>query len=168
MKLQNIIVEFLDNIKITPVAYSDEAFYDSDGYSVWEKAAAIAQNSGIRISSNKELAFVAEDDNEVYGAIWDSFEEDHGGDYGDDVWVYDFDIAVKKTARAKGMRSGGIGVKLIDAALNKFEYLKSDVNRAYIRVWVVNPGLAKWLEYNRNFEPSGVGSDGTGIMTCFI
>ena len=170
MKLSDLISE---SIKIIPILYSDDKFYDSNGYSVWEQAAAIASSSGINIFRNKDLAFAAVDENgDVQGAIWKAIykDDEHGEEDGhgeDDVWVYDFDVAVKREIRTKGLRSELVGVKLIDAAIDDFRMEKSEFGNMYVKVWVVNPKLAKWLEYKRGFEPVGIDSKGTGTLTLY-
>jgi ribosomal protein S18 acetylase RimI-like enzyme len=162
MKLREICIrEFQGEVTIVPVEYSDEEFYDSDGYSVWEQALSIANQSGIHINRNKELLLVAKDEKgAVLGAVWNSVEED---DEHRDTWVFDFDVAVDPKARG----SAKIGIRLIDETIEEFENLKSELGRVYIKVWVINPKLAHWLEYRRGFEPVAEHGDGSAHMVYY-
>lgn len=161
MKLWHILFEstISQNIQVIPVEYSDEAFYDSDGYSVWEQAFAIASNSGIHIASNKELAFVALDDTTVVGAVWSAIYHDDD----QDADVYDFDMAISKDYR----NQVGIFLKLMDAAFSGFRDLLDYNPRSYIRVWVINPKLAQALERRYNFEVESQHGDGSCHMTYY-
>lgn len=161
MKLRCIIYESVasQDISVIPAEYSDEAFYDSDGYSIWEQAFAIASNSGIRISSNKELAFVAMDGENVVGAIWsDTYSDDD-----QDAIVYDFDMAVDKRYR----NQVGIFMKLMSAALEEYRSLQDYNPRTYIRVWVVNPRLKSVLERRYGFDIESEHGDGSAHMTYY-
>ena len=161
MKLREIcITEFQGKIKIVPAEYSDEEFYDTPGYSVWEQALSIANDSGLHISRNKELALIAIDEKEVvHGAVWTSLESDDD----QDAMVFNFDVAVDKSARGPAK----IGPQLIDAALEEFENLKAELDRVYVRVWVINPKLVHYLEYQRGFELVGTHSDGSAHMVYY-
>lgn len=161
MKLWEICIrEFRDEIDIVPVDYTDEEFYNSDGYSVWEQALAIANSHNIHIYRNKELAFVAKDDSgNVHGAVWTALEHDDD----QDAEVFDFDVAVDK----KSIGPARIGIRLIDTALQEFENLKAELGRVYIRVYVINPKLAKWLEYRRGFELEAQHGDGSAHMVYY-
>ena len=147
MKLWQIYLESVvsQNIQVVPAEYSDEAFYDSDGYSIWEQAFAIASNSEIRIASNKELVYVAiEEDGTVVGAVWSAVYRDDD----QDANVYDFDMAIDRQYR----NQVGIFLKLMDAALGDYRDLKAEDPRTYVRVWVVNHRLASVLERRYDFE----------------
>lgn len=161
MRLRYIIYESTipQDIKVVPAEYSDEAFYDSDGYSIWEQAFAIASNSGIRIASNKELAFVAMDGDAVVGAIWSATYHDDD----QDAEVYDFDMAVDKNYR----NQVGIFLKLMNAALEEYRSLLDYNPRTYIRVWVVNPRLVSVLERRYGFELEAEHEGGSAHMTYY-
>jgi len=132
---------------------------DPEDWEAADQADRIASNSGIRISRNKELTLVAQVGGEVVGAVWSAFERDDEAsqEYGEDVYRFDFDVAVDPKSRAMGMASARIGPKLIDAALDHYRSLKSEFGNAYIRVYVVNPKLAGYLERRYGFEPEGRG-----------
>jgi ribosomal protein S18 acetylase RimI-like enzyme len=117
----------------------------------------IAHDSGINISRSKELTIVALDGQIPVGAIWSSFVRDTDISQHDDkdIYCFDFDVAVAPTARG----ASRIGPKLIDAALRYYKSLRSDVDSAYIRVWVVNPKLAKFLANRYGFESEGRGGE---------
>jgi len=161
MKLWYIIYESIasSNIRVVPAEYSDEAFYDSDGYSIWEQAFAIASNSGIHIASNKELAFVAMDGDMVVGGVWSARYHDDD----QDAEVYDFDMAVDKTYRGQV----GIFLKLMDAAIGEYRDLLEYNPRTYVRVWVVNPRLIGVLERRYGFELESRHEGGSAHMTFY-
>ena len=161
MKLWQILYESIasPNIQVVPAEYSDEAFYDSDGYSIWEQAFAIASNSGIRIASNKELVFVAMDDATVVGGVWSARYPDDD----QDAEVYDFDMAVDKNYRGQV----GIFLKLMEAALDEYYDLLEYNPRTYVRVWVVNPRLIGVLERRYGFELESQHEGGSAHMTFY-
>lgn len=133
---------------------------DPDDWESAEKAEQIAAVSGINIFRNKELTFIAQIGDKVVGAVWSSFavDRDASESHGEDIYCYDFDVAVAPLSRATGMSSARIGPKLIDAALKHYKSLKSEFGHAYIRVWVVNPKLAGYLERKYGFESEGGGN----------
>jgi len=168
MKLYNIHTTILESMGHVEIIHVDPEGIDQDIPIDDYLDQAYNLTDEIRISRNKDLAFVAVDGSDnVHGAIWNNIErdEDYSESMGEDVWAYDFDVAVKKSSRSAGLNSSRIGIQLIDAAIDDFKSYQSDYGNLYIRVWVVNPKLANWLEYNRGFESSGIGKDGTGIMT---
>lgn len=130
--------------------------------SQYDQAYEIANLSGIRISGDKELSIVALHGDDVVGAVWSSFEPDH--DYEEEVFRYDFDVAVRPDIRSTGLVSKKIGPRLIKAALEEYNSLSSEFQRSYIRVWVVNPKLAKYLENNFGFESDGEWSQSNPFM----
>jgi ribosomal protein S18 acetylase RimI-like enzyme len=140
-------------------------YANDEDWEIADQADRIAKESGIRISSNKNLTFVAMIGDEVAGAVWTAFAPDR--DYSDEqeVWRYDFDVAVSPKQRALGMTSAKIGPKLIETALDDYQSRKSDVPAAYIRVWVVNGKLAAYLENHYGFEPDGEWSLNNPHMT---
>jgi ribosomal protein S18 acetylase RimI-like enzyme len=143
---------------------------DGDVDDVGEKCYRMARDSGINISSNKNLTLVAYAAGEPAGAIWSAFERDQeASDYhGQDIYRYDFDVVVHPQARVTGLTSARIGPQLIDAALRYYKELKQDVPGAYVRVWVVNPRLARYLENHCGFETEGRGwSPDTPHMTYY-
>jgi|10_taG_2_1085330.scaffolds.fasta_scaffold00044_60 GNAT superfamily N-acetyltransferase len=166
MRLREIhICEFKGRVEIVPVEFSEEEFYSDEGYTVWEQALAIANQSGIRINRNKDLLLVAKDEaNKVHGGVWSSLERDDD----QDAWIFDFDVAVDPDSRSSGgLASSLIGPKLIDAALEEFEGHRAELERVYVRVWVINPKLARWLEDKRGFEPESVHGDGSTHMVYY-
>ena len=140
-----------NNIEIVPY---DTENYEDTSYDIWvaaDQAEKIAADSGIRISSNKDLTLIAIDNNgDVLGAVWSDIrlDDDHEEE---DIYIYDFDIAVDRTHRAQGLASPKIGIKLIDAALEDFRWHRTEREEMYVRVWVVNPGLARYLEKRYGF-----------------
>ncbi len=130
---------------------------DQEDWEAADQAERIANDSGIRIARNKELTLIARVGDDIVGAVWSAFELDSEAsqDHGEDVYHFDFDVAVDSKSRAIGMASARIGPKLIDAALEYYQTLKSEFGNVYIRVWVVNQKLAGYLERRYGFEPEG-------------
>lgn len=59
---------------------------------------------------------------------------------------------------------GNVGLKLVDAAIDLFEYESMSYDNPYIELHVVNPRLAEYLEYNRGFDVTHAGG-GYSIAT---
>jgi len=134
-----------ESVKI--IYYEPENFDDTDldPYDVADKAEKVAFDSGIRITRNKELKFVALDNSysdPVIGGVWASIYYDSDID----ATVYDFDVAVDKDFRGPEK----IGLKLINMAINDYKSL--DENRKCIKVFVINQKLARVLEKKYGFE----------------
>ena len=113
---------------------------------------AVAAAGGIRISRAKDILLVALDKvtNKIVGATWSSFDRDSEaeGESGyDEVYAFDFDIAVLPEYRV-----GGIGTKLIDETLAYYNSVKGDYpGYTYIKMLVINPKLAQTLENKYGF-----------------
>lgn len=133
---------------------------DPDDWETADKAYQIASDSNINIFRSKELTLVAQIGDEVVGAVWSSFtiDDDYSKEAGEDVYCYDFDVVVSSKSRSIGLSSARIGPKLIDEALKHYRSLRSEFGNAYIRVWVVNPKLAGYLERRYGFQPEGGGN----------
>lgn len=169
MKL-SLITEALAQIEIKYVTDED---YTPE---TWDQAYNIAEQSGIRISSNKELRIIAVDEDwNVHGAVWSDYsihdeltqEYNYGKDEIEEIYAYDFDVVVKKESRAIGMTSPRVGISLIDAALRDYKYTSEESGyKDCVMVMVVNPKLAKWLEEKRGFEPYSM-SKGIGRMIYY-
>ena len=168
MKLKHLLNETIGNVEIKYISAEED--YDEE---IWNQAYKIAEESGIRISSNKELKIIAIDDNyQVHGAVWADYNrnedlmKEHESE--EEIYAYDFDVAVKKESRALGATSPKIGIKLIDAAIRDYKYTSHEFgHKDCIYVWVVNPKLAKWLEEKRGFEPYSMSRNGTGRMIYY-
>lgn len=117
----------------------------------------IAKSQGIRISSNKEIKFIAKNGSKVVGAVWASVYPDDS--YDQEIYIYDFDIATDR-------RTPGVFLQLMDDVLRDFR----DISALYdeptiIRSWVVNPRLADVLERKYGFEvESDHGSGGKHMI----
>jgi hypothetical protein len=126
-----------------------------DNYDKWEvidKAEAIAKRSSIWISRDKTLTFFALSEmGDVLGAVWTAFSRDFEYEDPDDprdVYVYDFDVVVDERFRNPVDK---VGLQLIDAAIGEYKDLASTVERSYIRVYVVNRKLIRFLERKYGF-----------------
>lgn len=161
MKLRSILLEWT-SAKIT---HWDEVteHNDYDPMDVAQQAEAVTHKAGINVSYIKELAFVAyipgspDPDTwvsprtgrtpppvKVVGAVWSSIDKHE--EYRD-AWVYDFDLAVDPECR-----DGLIGIHLINAALGEFRNIKGENPNTMVRVYVINPRLAKILEKRYGFK----------------
>ena len=119
---------------------------DPEDWEVAEKCEYIAKLSGIRIASNKELSLIAYSDDEPVGAVWAAFTKDDEAsqETGEPIYHYDFDVAVLPKFR------NGIGLKLIQAAEAKRKEYEEIYNaKAYTRLWVINPKLARVLQMQK-------------------
>jgi len=146
-------------MKLTTITESITISYydDYDNSNIGELCYKIAKESDIYISREKELTLVAFANEQPVGAVWSSFtrDDEYSTQFDKDIYRFDFDIAVAHNARATGMTSSKIGPKLIEAALKHYRSLRHEVDGSYIRVWVVNKKLAKYLENKYGFETDG-------------
>jgi predicted N-acetyltransferase YhbS len=124
---------------------------DDDDYDPWvayDQAESVMKKSEIRPDRNKEISFIALDENDdVIGAAFDSYDHHEK--------EYSFDVAVLPEYR------GGTGIKLIKESLEKAR----ELDDYRIRLWVVNPKLVKLLENKFGFEIDEQHSDGSAHMS---
>jgi ribosomal protein S18 acetylase RimI-like enzyme len=149
MRLSSII----EDVQIT--YWSDDG-PDDNLYDPWiaaDQADQVAASSGIRVDRNKELSYIALDNDQVVGALWSSLEQE---DYG---WVYSWDVAVDPK-----YRNAKIGIQLIDAAIANFENHRAEFGDVRMRVWAVNPKLVRVLERKYDFDVEQGFSDGSAMM----
>jgi ribosomal protein S18 acetylase RimI-like enzyme len=157
MKLKAIVesplLEFKGRVEIVP--WSDEPYdYNYDPWVAADQADKIAAKSGIRISSNKELSLIAvNESDDVVGAVWSFLSND-------DPPIFDFDVVVDPK-----WRSGRLGLRLIDSAIEDLRAHQSDFPDTYARVWVVNPKLVRVLESRYGFEIESQYENGSAHMT---
>lgn len=143
-----ILLEFRN---VARIVGWDEYADDYDPWITADQADQVADLSGIRISRNKELLFIAlNDSDDVVGAVWAASipEEEEN--------IFDFDVAVHPK-----YRTGLLGLELIEAAI---EYYKSDEMTTAIRVHVVNPKLVRVLERKYGFDIEQTYGDGQAFM----
>lgn len=145
----------LEAAPVRVVYYDPDNWYVDDdkpfGIQVGMEAQRIADESGVRIASNKDLTLIAFVGDQVAGAVWTALGRQDGAN------VYDFDIAVDPSMRATGLTSSRVGPQLIDAALRDFKDRNQELRSegddpAYIRCWVINRKLAGYLEKHYGFE----------------
>ena len=170
MKLRAII-ESIQDVTIT-------AIDEEEDWELAEQAEQVARRCQIRISRDKRLLLIALAGDTVVGAVWATFDQDQsyrepvwdGDEPRDepDVYCFDFDVVVDPQARATGagMVSSNIGPKLIDAALVEYHQIAAmyGYENTFIRVQVVNPKLARFLERRYGFESSGGWSPSNPFM----
>jgi len=157
MKLSQVITESAYDFSIQ---YWDEMAEEYDPWVTASQAEAIADSSGIRISRNKELTFIAMRDGDVIGAVWSDIVQ-NDDDFDDTSYDYDFDIAVDKESR------GMVGLKLIESAISDYYDKLSDQQNSRIKVWVINPKLVRVLENKYHFDIESEYSDGSAYMVYY-
>jgi hypothetical protein len=116
----------------------------------WEdadQAYQIAKMVNIRPDRNKEPTIIAKNKNdEVIGAAFTSWTNDHDASQqaGEPIAKWDFDVVVHPQWQGYEM----VGMKLIKQAEDERKNIESMYNqKAYTRLWVVNPKLAKILQH---------------------
>lgn len=128
--------------------------YDQD-YDPWvaaDQAEKCAALSNIRISRNKDLTFLAfNEQGEVVGATWGAIVRDADMEEN----FYDFDVAVHPN-----YRNAAIGIKLIEAGIAHAR--QEDVSG--ILAYVVNPKLIRVLEKRYGFDIQSHYSHGAAHM----
>jgi ribosomal protein S18 acetylase RimI-like enzyme len=123
-----------EKLKISIDQPFDE-FGDID-YDAEDAVRKIAKDRNLGITSDRELAFVAKDENgEIVGGAFTSADQDG----------YTFDVVVSKEAEGKG-----VGSKLLDEVINPPYEIAEAYPDAQVKVDVVNPSMKKMLE-NRGF-----------------
>ncbi len=133
----------------------DDDYYNI--YAMMDEADAVAERSHIRVSRDKELSFVALDDNDkIVGAVWRSITEDNHH------FVYSCDIAVDPA-----YRNSDIGIKLIKYSIGDYKIEQQDLGNMYMSVLVVNRKLARVLERKFGFEIEGEYGSGPVHMTYY-
>ena len=112
-----------------------DEFGDID-YDAEDAVRKIAKDRNLGITSDRELAFVAKDENgEIVGGAFTSADQDG----------YTFDVVVSKEAEGKG-----VGSKLLNEVINPPYEITEAYPDAKVKVDVVNPSMKKMLE-NRGF-----------------
>jgi hypothetical protein len=116
----------------------------------WEdadQAYQIAKMVNIRPDRDKEPTIIAKNKNdEVIGAAFTSWTNDHDASQqeGEPIAKWDFDVVVHPQWQGYEM----VGMKLIKQAEDERKNIESMYNqKAYTRLWVVNPKLAKILQH---------------------
>jgi GNAT superfamily N-acetyltransferase len=131
------------------VSYIDEdsdEMEDFDIYQAMDEADEIFNTVKIRQSNDNRYCFVATIDEKVIGAVSDKWSIDND----DMTATYSWDIAVDPEYQREG-----VGKKLINSVIQKYEsdkdiYEEMDY-KTQMRLWVVNPNLADYLE-TLNFD----------------
>jgi len=91
----------------------------------------LERNSPINVLRGKDLTMIYLNDGKVVGALYVEMEDD----------VFSFDILVDEENQGNG-----IGSKLLDAAIQEFNYNKDDNDTLTVRLDVVNDLMKKALE----------------------
>ena len=139
----------LSEAKIEVMHYDE----DSDEYDPWEiadKVEAVFKRAGIRPSRDKDISFFAMVGEEVIGATYSSTRTDNaenfGGPEGEQVMVYEFDIAVDPAHQG-----GTTGYLLTKDCVDDASSMSHDMTTVmYNRV--INPKMAQMLERLFKFE----------------
>jgi hypothetical protein len=136
-QLNMILLEDLSIINIDP----------EDEWELAEQGAQAISNSGIRPDRGKDISLVAMHGDDVVGGVASGWDGN----------AFSFDVGIDPTFIRHNLARAGL--KLIDAAIDLFDSESEAYERPYMRLHVVNPQLAKYLEYNRDFEVSPVGGN---------
>ena len=132
MKLQ-IIFENQLNKKYSIHFFNDEVLddLDIDLMDAYNQSEKIVNDSGIKIIGNKELQYIAVQDNKIVGVLYYGTSPD-----------FDFDIAVNNKYQRQG-----IAKDFVQIVLDEFEYTKEAYGDEYrIETNVVNKNLANYLK----------------------
>lgn len=138
---------YLESIKISSV--------DEDDYEIADAAEEIMKKVKIRIDSTKNLTLVAMNDDEVVGALYSGWT--NGDTYeGNQVYEFSFDVGVDPKFQGFSL----VGPKLIEESMKMYDNESSAYGEyTMIRLYVVNPKLADYLEKKYDFEVTKVGND---------
>ena len=138
----------LTEAKIQIKYYDDQD--SGDDYDPWEiadKVEAIFKRANIRPSMDKKISFFAMVGEEVIGATYSSTSmynaEDFVGPEGEEVFVYEFDIAVDPNHQG-----GTVGYLLTKACVG--DAISCEAKIMYNRV--INPKMAQMLERLFKFD----------------
>ena len=159
MKLNHICKVLIEGLEIVHIDQEEN----------WEEAEyayQIANKVKIHPNRTKSPTIIAiNDNNKVIGAVFTSWEEDHDASEtaGEPIAVWDFDVVVDPEWQGYEM----IGIKLIKAAEKERNNLESMYDmKAYTRLWVVNPRLAKVLQSSRyGYDIESEHKDGSAHLT---
>jgi len=150
----------------------DADFMNIDPEENWEEAEQANQvfkENNINYGKTKNVNQVAIEDGVIIGALATGWEKNN--DYGEDVMVFSFDLVVKPKFRRQG-----IGLKLIQEGINKYNQEKLDYKdmgyNTMMRVWVVNPILIPVLEklgfeIESSYELDGLGNPGSAHLIAY-
>ncbi len=137
----------------------------------WEdadKAYEISKIVKIRPDSTKEPTIIAKNDqDEVIGAVFTSWTHDHDAteSAGEPIAKWSFDVVVHPQWQGYEM----VGMQLIRQAEKERENLERELDqKAYTRLWVVNPKLAKILQHPKyGYEPESEYDDGSAHLVKY-
>ena len=127
-------------------------YYHIDPEEDWDQAGRayeIAKIVGIRPDSTKSPTIIASNNGDVVGAAFTSWssDDDASDHLGEPVNKWQFDVVVHPNWQGNKL----IGIKLIQQAERERRNLEVEFGeKAYTRLWVVNPKLAKLLQ-NKKF-----------------
>lgn len=134
-------------MKLTLISESSDIIVidPEDQWDLAEQGEMALQASGIRLDRSKDICFLAMAGDEVIGAVACGWNEDE----------FSFDVGIHPEKR-----DGYAGIKLIDAAIAKFDEEREAIGEtAVMSLHVINPKLAEFLEYRRGFEVTHAGSN---------
>lgn len=128
--------------QVTPINATIESAFDEDGeidYEAEEAVRGIAKARNLGITSDRELATVAKDeDGNIIGGAFTSYDNETG--------EYTFDVVV-----SEGAEGSGVGSKLLNSVIEIPSDIKEFNPKAKVKVDVVNPQMQAMLE-KRGFE----------------
>jgi hypothetical protein len=142
----------LTEAKIEILGYDE----DSDDYDPWEiadKVEAVFKKAGIRINHNKDISYFAMVGEDVIGATYSTTRQDdaelYGGPEGEEVLIYEFDIAVDPAHQG-----GTTGYLLTKACVDDAKNLSNEISDVTTMMYnhVINPKMAQMLERLFGFQ----------------
>lgn len=137
-------LKWLENVESIEYHHIDpEEDWDQAG-----RAYEIAKIVGIRPDSTKSPTIIASNNGDVVGAAFTSWssDDDASDHLGEPVNKWQFDVVVHPNWQGNKL----IGINLIQQAERERRNLEVEFGeKAYTRLWVVNPKLAKLLQHKK-------------------
>lgn len=135
-----------------------------DDWELADQVDAIATISNIYLPRDKKLTLVAiNEKGDVVGGAYTKWEYDSEAskEAGEPIHSWDFDVVVHPRARGTDL----VGIKLIRAAEQERANLEKRFGKAYTKLWVINPHLARLLQHPKfNYELAADHKDGSAHL----
>lgn len=156
-------LKWLENVESIEYHHIDpEEDWDQAG-----RAYEIAKIVGIRPDSTKSPTIIASNNGDVVGAAFTSWssDDDASDHLGEPVNKWQFDVVVHPNWQGNKL----IGIKLIQQAERERRNLEVEFGeKAYTRLWVVNPKLAKLLQHKKfGYDVESEYPDGTAHLVKY-
>jgi hypothetical protein len=135
------------------IFYYDEESDDYDPWEIADKVEQVFKRAGIRTKRDKNISFFAMAGEEVIGATYSTTREDdaelYGGPEGENVLIYEFDIAVDPAHQG-----GTTGYLLTKDCVEDATNLSNEMSHVTTMMYnhVINPKMAQMLERLFGFQ----------------